>query len=42
MKIKLLIRKNTVNKNKYYIKVNYGAQVVNIYTYDEKGSILCL
>lgn len=30
-------KKNTVNKNKYYIKVNYGAQVVNIYTYDEKG-----
>ena len=28
-------KKNTVNKNKYYIKVNYGAQVVNIYTYDE-------
>ena len=24
-------------KNKYYIKVNYNAQVVNIYTYDKKG-----
>ncbi|MCI9177972.1 MAG: L,D-transpeptidase family protein [Clostridia bacterium] len=24
-------------KNKYYIKVNYGAQVVNIYTYDKNG-----
>ena len=33
-------KKNTVNKNKYYIKVNYGAQVVNIYTYDEKGNEL--
>lgn len=30
-------KNNTVNKNKYYIKVNYGAQVVNVYTYDEKG-----
>ena len=28
---------NNIKKNKYYIKVNYGAQVVNIYTYDEKG-----
>ena len=28
---------STASKNKYYIKVNYGAQVVNIYTYDEKG-----
>lgn len=27
----------TASKNKYYIKVNYGAQVVNVYTYDEKG-----
>lgn len=25
-------------KNKYYIKVNYGAQVVTIYTYDSKGN----
>lgn len=24
-------------QNKYYIKVNYGAQVVTIYTYDENG-----
>lgn len=24
-------------KNKYYIKVNYGAQVVNVYTYDTDG-----
>ena len=24
-------------KNKYYIKVNYGAQVVNVYTYDKDG-----
>lgn len=35
--------KNTANKptkpiqNKYYIKVNYGAQVVTIYTYDKNG-----
>lgn len=35
--------KNTTNKttkptqNKYYIKVNYGAQVVTIYTYDKDG-----
>lgn len=28
----------TVVKNKYYIKVNYGAQVVTIYTYDKKGN----
>ena len=27
----------TTTKNKYYIKVNYGAQVVTIYTYDKKG-----
>lgn len=27
----------TKTKNKYYIKVNYGAQVVNIYTYDKNG-----
>ena len=26
-----------VPSNKYYIKVNYGAQVVNIYTYDKNG-----
>ena len=25
------------NKNKYYIKVNYGAQVVNVYAYDKDG-----
>lgn len=25
-------------KNKYYIKVNYGAQVVTIYTYDKNGN----
>ncbi len=25
-------------KNKYYIKVNYGAQVVTVYTYDSKGN----
>lgn len=24
-------------QNKYYIKVNYGAQVVNVYTYDKDG-----
>ncbi len=24
-------------QNKYYIKVNYGAQVVNVYTYDKNG-----
>lgn len=30
--------KNTSNsKNKYYIKVNYNAQVVNVYTYDKDG-----
>lgn len=35
--------KNNTNKptkpvqNKYYIKVNYGAQVVTIYTYDKNG-----
>ncbi len=28
---------SNINKNKYYIKVNYGAQVVNIYTYDKNG-----
>ena len=27
----------TTTKNKYYIKVNYGAQVVTIYTYDKNG-----
>ena len=27
----------TKQKNKYYIKVNYKAQVVNVYTYDENG-----
>ena len=26
------------SKNKYYIKVNYGAQVVTVYTYDSKGN----
>lgn len=34
-------KNNTTNtskpKNKYYIKVNYKAQVVNVYTYDKKG-----
>lgn len=25
-------------KNKYYIKVNYGAQVVTVYTYDKNGN----
>lgn len=25
-------------KNKYYIKVNYGAQTVTVYTYDKKGN----
>ncbi len=29
--------KTTNTKNKYYIKVNYNAQVVNIYTYDKNG-----
>jgi len=24
-------------QNKYYIKINYGAQVVNVYTYDKNG-----
>lgn len=27
----------TKKQNKYYIKVNYGAQVVNVYTYDKDG-----
>lgn len=27
----------TTKQNKYYIKVNYGAQVVNVYTYDKNG-----
>ena len=27
----------TTPKNKYYIKVNYKAQVVNVYTYDKNG-----
>lgn len=31
-------KKTNTTKNKYYIKVNYGAQVVNIYTYDENGN----
>lgn len=29
--------KTTPTKNKYYIKINYGAQVVTIYTYDKNG-----
>lgn len=29
---------NVQTKNKYYIKVNYGAQVVTIYTYDKNGN----
>ena len=28
---------STKKQNKYYIKVNYGAQVVNVYTYDKNG-----
>lgn len=28
----------TETKKKYYIKVNYGAQVVNVYTYDKDGN----
>lgn len=27
----------TRRQNKYYLKVNYGAQVVNVYTYDKDG-----
>ena len=27
----------TTNKNKYYIKVNYGAQLIDVYTYDSNG-----
>ena len=30
--------KSSKTKNKYYIKVNYGAQVVTVYTYDSKGN----
>ena len=30
-------KKENANTPKYYIKVNYGAQVVNIYTKDSKG-----
>ena len=30
--------KKTRSSHKYYIKVNYGAQVVNIYTKDSKGN----
>ena len=39
-KVNKTTNQNTVAtpKNKYYIKVNYGAQVVNVYTYDKNGN----
>ena len=31
-------KKTTTNKSKYYIKVNYGAQLIDVYTYDSNGN----
>lgn len=31
-------KKATTNKSKYYIKVNYGAQLIDVYTYDSNGN----